>query len=230
VTIENTTLQGANSSGGFHRHMVGEAGLDILSSSNVTITRVATINTFGDGMTVFANFGTSNQPTTNLQVNGLDITQAGRQGVTMAYAKDSTLNGVRVNSASGSAWDFESDLPGIGSGNIIVNNASGTKGVRFIEALQGPVTFNDCQCERHLTLTHEAAASGQLVTFNRGTLLLPRTDHGITPAGVVVAGPGKLRLADVTLWNLPGTRKVSGPNWSITGDGSLTLVHTTAPR
>jgi len=210
--------------------MVGEAGLDILSSSNVTITRVATINTFGDGMTVFANFGTSNQPTTNLQVNGLDITQAGRQGVTMAYAKDSTLNGVRVNSASGSAWDFESDLPGIGSGNIIVNNASGTKGVRFIEALQGPVTFNDCQCERHLTLTHEAAASGQLVTFNRGTLLLPRTDHGITPAGVVVAGPGKLRLADVTLWNLPGTRKVSGPNWSITGDGSLTLVHTTAPR
>jgi hypothetical protein len=226
VTIENTTLQGANSSGGFHRHMVGEAGLDILSSSDVTITRVATIDTFGDGMTVFANFGTNNQPTTKLQVNGLDITQAGRQGVTMAYAEDSTLTGVRVNSASGSAWDFESDVPGIGSGNITVNDASGTKGVRFIEALQGPVTFNDCQCERHLTLTHQAAASGQVITFNRGTLLLPRTDHGITPAGVIVTGPGDLRLVDVTLGNLPGTRKASGPTWSITGGGRLTLVRT----
>lgn len=229
VTIENTSLQGANSIGGFHRHLVGESGLDILSASDVTITNVATVNTFGDGMTVFAAFGTSNQPTTNLLVNGLDITQAGRQGITMAYARDSTLNGVRVNSASGSGWDFESDLPGIGSGNITVNGASGTKGIRFIEALQGPVTFNDCQCQRHVTLSHEAAASGQPVTFNRGTLMLPRGDHGITPAGVIVTGPGNLRLTDVTLGNLPGTRTVSGPTWSITGGGHLTLTGTPAP-
>jgi hypothetical protein len=229
VTIENTTLQGANTGGGLHRQMVRVSGLDILSSSDVTITQVATVNTFGDGMTVFANFGTSNQPTTHLLVNGLDITQAGRQGITMAYAEDSTLNDVRVNSASGSGWDFESDLPGVGSGNITVNNASGTKGIRFVEALRGPVTFNNCQCERHLTLTHAAAASGQPVTFNNGTLLLPRADHGITWAGVMVTGPGNLRLDNVALGNLPRTRAVTGLPWSITDGGHLTLTGTQAP-
>jgi len=80
VTIENVALQGANTDGGFHRHLVGAAGLDILSSSHVTITHVATIDTFGDGMTVFANFPTSKLPTTDLLVDGLDITQAGPRG------------------------------------------------------------------------------------------------------------------------------------------------------
>ena len=87
VIIENVGLNGANLDGGFHRGLVGQAGLDILSSSHVIIANVSTNNTFGDGMTLFANFGRDSAPVTDLFVNGLTVTKAGRQGITMGYVK-----------------------------------------------------------------------------------------------------------------------------------------------
>ncbi len=224
VTIENTILTGANVSGGFHRHLVGQAGLDILSSSGVSITNVSVCNTFGDGLTAFANFPVNKNPTTGLRVNGLFITNAGREGITMAYIKDSFLNDVAINSSSDSGWDFESDLPGIGSGNVTVTNSRSTKGVRLIEALQGPITFDNYNGQRHVTLLDEAAASGQPITFNGGSLLLPNTDNGMPPAGITVRGPGRLALNGVAVGRLPAVRPPKGPAWSVTEGGSL-IIH-----
>ncbi|MGH9080268.1 MAG: hypothetical protein ACRDYE_09400 [Acidimicrobiales bacterium] len=224
VTIENVVLAGANGGGGFHRHLVGQAGLDLRSSSNVSILNVSVVNTFGDGLTAFANFPIDKSPTSDLVVNGLNITNAGRQAITMAFVTDSILNNVTVNSASGSGWDFESDLPGIGSGNIIVSNSRSTKGVRFVEALRGPIMFDNCQCQRHVALMNDAAASRQVVIFNGGTLLLPNTDHGISKAGITVRGPGRLVFDGVVIGRLPASRSPSGPAWSVTGGGFLALV------
>ncbi len=136
----------------------------------------------------------------------------------MAYVKNSILSNVTVNSASEDAWDFESDAPGIGSGNVIVDNPHTAKGIRLIEALSGPITFVNCECRRHVTLLYEAAASGQEVTFRGGTVLLPNTDNGIR-----VNGPGHLAFDRVHIGRLPAALPPSGTAWWVTNGGRLTL-------
>jgi hypothetical protein len=218
VTIENAVLIGAHTDENLHRELVGQAGIDILSSDNVWVLNVSTLNTYGDGMTVTAHFPVGG-PTRHLVVDGLTITNAGREAITVAYAADSSFNNVNVRSAFGDGWDFESDAPGIGSGNILVSNSRSTKGVRLIEALQGPVVFDHCQCQRQISLMYEAAQSGQLVEFNGGSVLLPRKDVGIT-----LDGPGRLMFNHVDLDRLPGSQPPTAPAWSVTAGGYLALI------
>jgi hypothetical protein len=230
VTIENVVLNGANTVGGFHRGLVGQAGLDILASSYVNILNVATNNTFGDGMTLFANFSIDHQPVSNLFVNGLTVTNAGRQGITVGYAKNSTLNNVNVVSTADTGWDFESDLNGVGSANVTINNAQDQKGIHIVEALQGPITFNNCQCERHVHMKHDAATSGQLVSFNGGSLELNRnTATGDNVAGIVIDGPGRIAFNGVKITRMPGSDAPKGPAISVTNGGNLTLVGSPLP-
>ncbi|MHB1517984.1 MAG: hypothetical protein ACYCVN_01865 [Acidimicrobiales bacterium] len=223
VTVENVVLEGPNTAGTFHRHLVGQAGLDVLSSSHVVIRNVAINDTYGDGMTVSANFPKDDAPTSDLLVNGLTVTHAGREGMTIADAVHSTFDSVHVRSAAEDGWDFESDLNGVGSGFITVNHPETTKGIRLIEALHGPIKFNGCQCDRHVTVMGEAALSGAAVTFNGGSVFLPNTDHGMPPAGITVRGPGSLTFSHVAIGRLPAFRAPSGPAWSVTAGGHLTL-------
>jgi hypothetical protein len=230
VTIEDVVLNGTNYPGGYHRTMVNAAGLDILSSSHVNILNVATNNTFGDGMTLFSQFGVDKAPVTDLYVNGLTVTHAGRQGITMGYVEDSTLDNVTVGSTGEAGWDFESDLPNIGSGNVTINNAHDQVGIHIVEALQGPITFNNCQCESHVHLLRDAAASGQLVTFNGGSYALDRdTDTGCNVAGIVIAGAGRMEFNHVNVTRKPGEWAPQGPTMSVTGGGHLTLVDSPLP-
>ncbi|HXW38307.1 MAG TPA: hypothetical protein VEJ44_01325 [Acidimicrobiales bacterium] len=230
VTIENAVLNGENFAGGYHRQLVNEAGLDILSSDHVQIIDVATNNTFGDGMTLFSQFGVDTNPVTNLYVDGLTVTGAGRQGITMGFVWNSTLDNVHLVSSADAGWDFESDLPDVGSGNVTVNDAVNGVGVRFVEALQGPITFNDCQCTSYIHVINDAAASGQLVTFNGGSDEIPRrTVKGDEIAGIVVAGPGRLVMNHVDVTRRPGPFAPQGPAMSVTGGGTLTLVDTPLP-
>jgi hypothetical protein len=223
VVLENATLVGSNV-GGYHARMVGEAGVDILSSNHVTITGVTVEDTFGDGLTVFANFPRDKDPTTNLAVDGLTIVNAGREGITVADLSHGTFTDVDVVSSDFNSWDFESDLPGVGSGYVTVDHAETVTGIRLIEALQGPITFDDCQCQRHVSVLFAAAASGQSVTFNGGYILLPNSDSGPASAGITVKGPGKLTFNDVDVGQLPATRPPTGQAWTVTGGGHLALV------
>lgn len=226
VTIENVELIGADATGSFHSSLVGQAGLDVLSGRNVSIRNVSVKNTYGDGLTAFANFGRDNAPTRNLRVDGLRITNAGRQAITVGDVSDSSFNNVTIDSAAEDGWDFESDLPGIGSGNVVVSNSRSTKGVRFIEALQGPITFDNCQCQRHVDLLDAAASSHQVVTFNGGSILLPDAEHADGEAGITVRGPGRLVLNGVALGRLPSSVPPRGLAWSVTDGGFLTLDDT----
>lgn len=223
VTIEHVQLTGANETGTFHRHLVGEAGLDILSSSHVSILGVSVEGTFGDGLTGFANFGRDGQPTSDLRVDGLRIADAGRQGITMGYVLDSVFDNVTVDSAAEDGWDFESDVPNIGSGNVVVSNSASAKGVRFVEALQGPITFVSCRCRRHITVKDGAARSGQPISFDGGSVLLPNNDHGLNRAGITVIGPGRLFFNGVLLGRLPASWRPKGLAWWVTDGGHLSL-------
>lgn len=221
VALSDLTLVGANTAGAFHADMVGEAGIDILSSDRVAISDVLTWDTFGDGLTL--GFQPGHGPSRDLTVNGLSIGNAGREGVTMGYVEGASLTGVDVLSSAHSAWDFESDLPFVGSGDVVVTDAVGGGGVRMIEWLSGPVTFNTPDLTGGVSLIDEAAQSGQSVSFNGGALLVRDTFHGIPPAGIWVKGPGNLQFTDATIGRRPSAQTPTGPAWLALDGAHLTF-------
>lgn len=219
VQLSALTLVGTNSGGDFHAEMVGEAGFNILSSDNVTITDVSTANTYGDGLSL--GFQPAHGPSQGITVNGLTVSNAGREGVTMAYVDGASMSNVDILSSAHSAWDFESDLPGVGSANVVVTHAVASGGVRFIEDLAGPVTFDSSTISGDISLIDAAALSGQPVSFVGGTLLLKNAFHGIPPAGIWVKGPGTLQFTDVTIGRQPTVDATTGPAWLAVGGAHL---------
>ncbi len=225
VTISNVVLNGLNADGGYHGlPWVNEEGVKILSSAYVTLNNVTTNNTYGDGLML--GFEPGHPPTSNLTVNGYTINKAGRQGVTLAYATQSTLNDVSINSAADAAWDFESDLTGIGAGNITINRPGGRKGGVLMQGtLAGPITFNDSAFTGDIQLVRAAAQSGQPVTFNRGTVVMRNRFTGTPPAGIWVSGPGRLTFNGVQF----PRRSAFGPPisgaWAAINGAQLTFNH-----
>lgn len=215
VTVENVSLNGVNP-GGFHGQLVGEAGIAVYSSSGITLNHISTSNTYGDGLTL--GIQPQHAPSTNVQVNGYTITNSGRQGVTVAYATNSTLSNVDIVSAADTGWDFETD-GNAGSGGITLNHPMG-KGINMNEILTGPVTVNDAGMSGLVTL-QGSAANGQPVTFNGGTVTFPKNSTGIT-----LKGPGVLSFNGATLTRIPTSKPSTGLAWSVTGGGQLTLSHT----
>jgi hypothetical protein len=215
VTLSSLALVGANTSGAFHADMVGEAGIDILSSDAVTVSDVTTTATFGDGLTL--GFQPFSSPSWNIVVNGLTVTDAGRDGITMASVNIAAMVDVDVVSSAMSGWDFESDLPGVGSGNVLVEGATG-RGIRFVEALSGPVTFDDSFISGSVTLLDAAATSGESVTFNDSTVLLKGTFQGTRP---LASGSGGPAISPSTTSPLVGKprkgRPMDRPGWQSTG-------------
>jgi len=230
VTIKDVVLEGTNTKGNYNSNLVNQAGLDILSSAHVNILNVRVKDTFGDGVTLFSKFGKDSNPVTDLYVDGLTVDNAGRQGITMGFVENSVLDNVTVGQAAQAGWDFESDLPHVGSGNVVINNAHDQGGIHMVEALRGPITFNNCDCQRHLHVLNDAAASGQLVTFNGGSYRLSRNSStGDNIAGIVIQGPGRVLMNHVDITRLPGSDAPRGPAASITQGGVLALVHSPLP-
>ncbi len=225
VSVENVVLNGLNTKGGYHPDLVGEEGINVLSSTNVSLSNVRTNNTFGDGL-IFG-FQPRHAPSADILVSGYTVTKAGRQGITLAYVTGAVFNAVDIVSTADTGWDFESDGHGIGSGNITVNGASG-RGVHMIEALSGPVTYNDSAISGDIAVVSEAATSGQPVTFNGGSILQHNRFSGIPPAGIWVKGPGNLIFVGVTIGRMPHTWRSTGPAWCVIDGGHLLLLKSPA--
>jgi hypothetical protein len=226
VTISNVVLNGLNFGGGYRGlPWVNEEGIRILSSANVTLDNVSTNNTYGDGLIL--GFQPGYPPTTNLAVNGYTINKAGRQGVTLAYATASTLNDVTINSSADAGWDFESDLTGIGAGNITINRAGGSKGILMQGTLAGPVTLNDSHFSGDIGLVRAAARSGQPVTFNRGSVVMRNRFSGTPPAGIWMDGPGNLTFNGVTFGRRPSEGPPKSGAWAALDGAHLTFDDST---
>ena len=226
VTISNVVLNGRNLAGGYRGlPWVNEEGIRILSSANVTLDNVSANNTYGDGLIL--GFEPGHPPTTDLTVNGYTINKAGRQGVTMAYATASTLNDVTINSSADAGWDFESDLTGIGAGNITINRPGGSKGILMQGTLAGPVTLNDSHFSGDIGLVRDAARSGQPVTFNRGTIVMRNRFSGTPPAGIWVDGPGNLTFNGVTFARRPSDGPPKSGAWVALDGAHLTFDNST---
>ena len=228
VTIDDMSLVGANPGGGYHAALVGQSGIDVRSSSEVTINDVTTLDTYGDGLTLFLASGAGTGPDKNVSVNGLTVTRAGRQGITPAYVYGATFSNVDIVSAADNGWDFESDLPNVGTGDITITHSTWSDGVNMIEPLTGPVTFDHDTGSGHFRL--DDALSDQPVSVLDSTLYVPPDDHGDPPAGITQRG-GQLTFTDVTIGRTPSAKVPTGPAWSVTDGGHLTFDYSpvTAP-
>ena len=220
VNVEGVNLVGADPSGVFDPHLVGQAGIDIRSSSNVTITNVTTLDTFGDGLTIFVAPGEGR--CRNIAVDGMTITRAGRQGITPAFVTGASFTHVNINSVADSAWDFESDLPGIGSGDITISDSRWRGAVNVVEPITGPVTFTRDTGRGYFVLND--GAGSKPVYVSHSTLLLPAYDNGYPAAGVVVDG-GSLTFSDDHLGRIPSWTAPTGPAWHVNANGHLTFTH-----
>ncbi|MGO8872098.1 MAG: hypothetical protein ACLQPH_11980 [Acidimicrobiales bacterium] len=228
VTIDDMSLVGANPGGGYHAALVGQSGIDVRSSSEVTIDDVTTLDTYGDGLTLFLASGAGTGPDKNVSVNGLTVTRAGRQGITPAYVYGATFSNVDIVSAADNGWDFESDLPNVGTGDITITHSTWSHGVNMIEPLTGPVTFDHDTGSGHFIL--DDALSDQPVSVLDSTLYVPPDDHGDPPAGITQRG-GQLTFTHATIGRTPSDKAPTGPAWSVTDGGHLTFDHSpvTAP-
>jgi hypothetical protein len=220
VTIAGVDLVGADLTGTYHAALVGQSGIDVRSSSNVTITDVSTLDTFGDGLTLFLAAGHGKDR--NITVDGLTVTRAGRQGVTPAFVSGATFSHVDIVSTADSAWDFESDLPTMGTGNITISDSTWKGRVNLIEPLTGPLTFINDHGSGSLLFDD---ATNQPIAVTDSTLLLPADDWGTPAAGIVLHG-GSLTFSHDTLGRVPSKKPPTGPAWHVTGTGHLTFVDT----
>ena len=226
VTIEDVNLVGADTTGAYRPALVGQSGIDVRSSSNVTIVNATTLDTFGDGLTLFLAPG--HGPDRDITVKGLTITKAGRQGITPAFVSGADFTNVNIVSAADNAWDFESDIRGVGSGGITITDSTWKGPVNMIEPLNGPLTFiGDSSSGR---LTFDDRAKNQPVLVEYSTLLLPADDPVELPAGVILRG-GEMTFSHDVLGRQPSKRPPTGRAWLVTDGGQIVFNHSkvTAP-
>ena len=219
VTISGVSVLGANATGNFHAPLVGEAGIKVESSSNVTLTGVTAKNTFGDGLELVADLSHRiNTPVTGLRVEGYTTVDAGRQGVTIAEVSGATLNHVNVVNPADAGFDFESDVPGLGAGNVIIANCTNDHGFNFVETLTGPITISACTGFKHLHMSNTKSPGHVSVV---GGVMTCRWS-GIEPC--IRQTGGWLTFTGVTIQRLTGGGQTTGPMWSVESGGQLRFV------
>ncbi len=216
VTLSGVSVLGANTNGGYHADLVGEAGVKIMSSSDLVLTGVSAKNTFGDGLELVADFTDHiNTPVNRLSVDGFTTNNAGRQGITVAELTNSTLNNLNVISPADSGIDFESDLPYQGSGNVAITNCVNEAGFNMVEYYTGPITVTNCTGFHHVTLRTDQKITP--INFVGGTLTCKRA----VPQPCIDVTGGSLTFTGVTIARMPGVIKISTPVWSVERAGTL---------
>lgn len=225
VTLENLNIIGSEPlTGGYHPTLVTQEGMDILASDHVSILNVTTTNTYGDGLTIFGIPGHGG--TTNLTVDGLTVTNAGRQGITPAALKHATFNNTHVRSSADSSWDWESDIPGVGAGYVTVSNSSWAKNQNMIEHLDGPISFVNCTMGKAgMNVQNDGTFP---VTFTGGLLPLGPAFSGTPGAGIRQQG-GTLTFDHVSITRtIPKGALVLGPTYKVTS-GTLNFIASPVP-
>jgi hypothetical protein len=214
VTIENVTLNGsAPANVGLHGKWVGQAGIDVRSSSDVTLTNDATNNTYGDGLTLF--YQSRQGPDSNIVVDGYTVTNAGRVGITPADVTSGSFDNIDVVSAATSGIDLEADVKGLGDGTLTFDHVVTAEGIHIVEPITS-ATFTDTTMSGDFLLTHPGAVSYQgSITCNRRS-----------PVACVTVKAGTLAL-DATFAYLPGTNTPTTPFMRAIPPGVITTP--TAP-
>ena len=221
VTLENLSINGADADGSYHSTLVGQAGIDVLSSDHTTVSNVTTSNTFGDGITVFGEPG--HGPSTNFVADHVTITDAGRQGISPASVKTASFTNITIGkTGEGNGWDFESDLKNIGAANVSISNSTWQGSTNIIEALTGPVVFTNDVGHGFVWLGGLGNTSAGTVTWQDSTLYMLATPTGRYKSAITQIG-GTMSFTNCSLLRKAGVRTPTAPLWNVTSGGNLTV-------
>ena len=218
VVLVGLTVLGANVSGEFRPNLVGEAGVKLLSATDVTITGVTAENTWGDGLELVARTPMDKTPVTGLTVEGFTTVNAGRQGVTLAEVSRSTLDDVHIVSPADAGFDFESDVAGLGSANVTISNCVDDTGFNMVEYLGGPITISNCTGFHHVALASQG--SDAPVTFTGGSMSCRRYN----PQPCISQIGGSLTFRGVLIGRERSNGSVGVPTWRVRDRGTLVFA------
>lgn len=219
VALTDISVLGANTTGVYHAPLVGQAGVKVMSSSDVSLTGITAKDTWGDGLELVADLTDHiHTPVTGLVVRGFTTIDAGRQGVTLAEVASSLLDHVNVVSPADSGFDFESDIGGLGSSNVIISNCTDDHGFNLIQFFSGPITVANCTGFHHVSLG--SLNSNAPINFVGGSLICKRAD----PVPCIKQNGGSLTFTGVAISRTTGTIGISEPVWDVEGKGNLSFV------
>lgn len=216
VTIENVTVQGEHVKG-LAPKLVGEAGIKVWSSDNVTLANDTAVNTFGDGLELVADVDKKDDtPVTNLVVSNFTATSPGRCGITLAEVSMATFTTTSISAPATYGLCFEPNEKNAGSGNVSFDGLQmAGRGIAFYEPLSGPVSFSNAHVSGKLIL----AKLGGLVSFDNGSSF---TCERRAPGACVTVESGTLTLApDTTFGYVAGNSKADQPFTLAEGTGVI---------
>jgi hypothetical protein len=228
VVVKGITVIGANVTGKFQTDLIGEEGFDVWSSQNVSFINDASVNTFGDGLMLWFGGRAAHTATADINVNGLTITNAGRDGITPGLINGATFNNVNIVSSARPAWNFESDLANVGTGPgaFTISNSTWSGGFYLQELETGPVNLvNDTA-----TTVFKFGGKTPVVTVSGGRYSVPGSVNGDVPADIYEVG-GKVTVVgtgfgrQATVKGKPAT----APAWKVISGGHLALNHSPIP-
>ena len=160
LTFEAMKIEGVNP-GGYHPAMAFASGINAEGTKGITIKGVTISKPFGDGITLSPlrgghdhNSGTIVNPTLNAVIDGVTITGAGRQAVTLASVTGAQISDVVIQDPGLDSFDLEADQWNEGAKNVTIDGCTSTGGQIFFAnggAGSGPFTSN-------ITLAHCAMA------------------------------------------------------------------------
>jgi hypothetical protein len=226
IMLENLTLVGGHTSSSLDSSLVGEAGIEVRSSTGVTIDNVAATNTYGDGLDVTCDPGHRNYTPSSVTVNGFMSTNAGRDGITVAAADDdSTFSNITLTHSATDGIDFESDLSGVGSGDVTFNTVTLDDKLNMVEALTGPVAFNNMTFDG-ATRSLINATIGQPITFYQTSFLCERN----SPVSCLTfnaggSGGGPVYVQNSSLQYIAGKQPVQELAYAATGGVSVQFTN-----
>jgi len=224
VTLQGLTIIGGNPTGAFVKKLVGQAGIELMNTARVTIEDVSVSGTFGDGLELWANAPNELTPNTDVSVDGLAITKAGRNGISLSDVYGATFTNVSIDSWGLTSVDFESDIAGIGAGNVTFADST-WGGTIFTEAVTGPLSFERCTNSNTIRLTARAATTFP-ITFSDGSLAI---GSKATNIGVYAHGPTDVTFNNETFTRLPrpNGKPQKTPMWNASAGAKLTFNNST---
>ena len=224
VVLSDLTLNGGDTNPGhLYGKLVGQEGIDLRSSSDVTISNVDTDDTYGDGLTLFFS-DQKRTPDTQVAVDGMTITNAGRDGISPANVTDSTFANIMVHGVADTGADFESDLRGVGSGSLVFTDVDFGGPLNVIEPLSGGVELNDCTGTGAIV---DNAPGAPVTIANSSWSLRYSADAGHDPQ--IVVTDASLAFKRSTLTRTATTHAAESPGWSVKNHGSLSFLSTAPP-
>ena len=217
VSVSDVSVLGVNTDGSYHPHLVNQSGIELKSATDVTLTNITSKNTFGDGLELVEDM--THVPVTRLQVEGYTIIGAGRQAVTLAEVSHSVLDHVNIVSSADAGFDFESDIPWLGSDTVTISNCTNNRGFNMIEPLTGPITVTNCTGSHRINLNGPHATAQ--VSFTGGTMVCRRRD----PVPCIRLSGGAMTLTGITMTREAGLWAPTTPIWAVSNAGKLSFVH-----